>query len=216
MNIEGKVGPQTIQDGSLSQPRLSKDGSVVSVDGHARYQEAAYRGNVYHLSTAAAGVTVAAANVFSASAGQPIVGILNPANSGKVAVILRAMAQFASGTAAAGGLVWGFLPPTVTGGLAVTAAGTPAGVNAATLATGQHAVKTFVNAALTGGGAGGLLRFIGGPTTGALAANANVTLQEETAGDIFCPPGCMVGIFATAAGTSPIVVASMSWEEIAA
>lgn len=209
--VLGKVGPQQVADGSLINVRMGKTGEALIGQAHGRYYEPAVRGNVWSLSTAAAGVTIAAANVFSASAGQPIVGIYNPTNSGKNCVITRAILALASGTMAAGGWVWGFVAPNA----GVSAAGGNGAINNGTLVAGGSLAKTFVNSALTGAGAGSLLRFVGGPTTGAGAANANLTTQEETAGDLICPPGGVIGLFAAAAGTSPIVVATMTWEEVA-
>jgi len=198
--------------GAIQAARSDNTGALVTADGHGRYQEAVRQGSVWSLSTAAGGVTVAAANVFSASAGSPIVGIFNPSGSGKNCVILRASTQMASGTAGAGGWVWGYLAANA----GITAGGGNGAINNGTLITGGSTAKTFTGSAWTGGGAGLLLRFIGGPTTGAGAANANLTVNEETAGDIIVPPGGAVGIFAAAAGTSPIVMASMTWEEVAA
>lgn len=212
MSIEilGRVGPAYGGDGSDQVPRLTKDTALVVQDAHGRHYEAAVRGNVWTLTTAAAGVTVAAANVIAASAGSPIVGVFNPVNSGKNLVIVRATSMWASGTTGAGGLVWGILAPNA----GVTAGGGNGAINNATFVTGGSTAKTFTGSALTGAGVSVLFRFLGGPTTGALAANAAHTVSEETAGDIICPPGGVVGLFAAAAGTSPIVMASMTWEEV--
>jgi hypothetical protein len=211
-NIEilGKAGPQLSADGTLNNVRLGKTGEMVVGHAHGRYYESAVRGNLWTLSTAAAGVTVAAANVFSASAGSPIVWVFNPVTSGKNMVITRANLLVASGTLGAGGFVWGFIAPNA----GVTAAGGNGAINNQSFLTGGSIAKTFTGSALTGAGAGSLLRFVGGPTTGAAAANQNLTIQEDTQGDLICPPGGVIGIFAAAAGTSPIVMASMTWEEV--
>ncbi len=211
-NIEilGKAGPQLSADGTLNNVRLGKTGELIVGHAHGKYYEPAVRQNMWSLSTAAAGVTIAAANVFSASAGQPIVGIFNPVGSGKNCVVQRACILMASGTAGAGGWVWGFIAPNA----GVTAAGGNGAINNSTFVTGGSIARTFVNSALTGAGAGSLFRFLGGPTTGAGAANANLTTQEETSGDIICPPGGVIGLFAAAAGTSPIVMGFMTWEEV--
>jgi hypothetical protein len=210
IEILGRVGQTILADGTITNIRQGKTGEMSVGNTHGIYYEQSARGNSWTLATAAAGVTVAAANVFSASAGQPIVGIFNPVNSGKNCTITRACVMMASGTAGAGGWVWGIIAPNA----GVTAAGGNGAINNGSLISGGSVAKTFVNSALTGAGAGTLFRFLGGPTTGAGAANANLTTQEETSGDIICPPGGVVGIFAAAAGTSPIVMAFMTWEEI--
>jgi hypothetical protein len=211
MEILGRVGPAYGADGSDQVPRMTKDTALVVQDAHGRNYEATYRGNVWTLSTAAAGITVAAANVIAASAGSPIVGVFNPVGSGKNLVIVRATSLWASGTTGAGGLVWGIIAPNA----GVTAAGGNGAINNATFTTGGSTARTFTGSALTGAGVSTLFRFLGGPTTGVLAASSAQTVNEETAGDIICPPGAVVGLFAAAAGTSPIVMASMTWEEVA-
>jgi len=210
IEIQGKVGPGYAADGNTADPRMTRDLGVAVQDLHGRYYESAFRGNVWTLSTAVGGVTIASANVIAASAGSPIVGVYNPVNSGKNLVIMRATTMLTSGTAGAGGLVWGIIAPNA----GVTAAGGNGAINNATFVTGGSIAKTFTASALTGAGASVLFRFVGGSTTGAAGANANLTVNEETAGDIICPPGGVVGIFAAAAGTSPIYMASMTWEEV--
>ena len=96
--------------GQIQGLRGDKTAALVITDGHARYQEAVIQGNVYSLATAAAGVTIAAANVFSAANAQPLVGIFNPANSGVNAVVLRGRHTWNSGTTGASGLVWATAP----------------------------------------------------------------------------------------------------------
>lgn len=203
-------GMQETVDGSATVPiRVGRDRGLMIQHAHARYQEAVRQGRVYTLSTLAAGVTIAAANVIAAANSQPLVGIYNNTTLYN-AVIWRATAVWASGTAAAQGLVWGVVAPPSTG---LTAGGvTTAALNNLTfLASSQ--MKQFVNSALTGA-TSALFRFMGGPTTGALAANANHTYWEQTDGDIIVPPGGCLGLFAAAAGTSPIVAASFTYEEV--
>lgn len=184
--------------------------ALVTANAHPWFCEGVRQGNVYALSTAAAGVTIAAANVFSASAAQPLVGVFNPPGSGVNVIVCRAKHTWNSGTAAAGGLVWGVAPSPA----AVTAA---SGTNPTNVLTGQasgSAVRGYVNAALTGVTGMAIVGYAGGPSTGALAANSNQSFDDLTDGLIWIPPGAAGGLFAAAAGTSPIVNASMWWEEV--
>lgn len=212
MDVQGIVGPQHVSDGSPGDFRQGRDSELVTSDAHGRYYESTLRGGIWNLATAVAGVTVAAANVFSAAAGQPLVGIYNPVGSGKNCVVLRGRTHWLSGTPGVSGAVWGFVPANA----GVTAQGGAGAINGGTLQVGGSIAKTFVNAALTGAPAGQLLRYLGGPFAGAIAATSvGMITDEETAGDIIVPPGAALGIFVGAAGTSPIVAASMSWEEVA-
>jgi hypothetical protein len=214
MNSDGKVGGNLantqIGDGNIVTIRTHREGNVIVQDGHARYQEPNLRGNMFSLTTPIAGVTVAAANVIGGTNAQPIVGVFNPVGSNKNVVITRAACSVNSGTLGTGGFVWGYaLNSTAT----ISGVSGQGEINLSTFLTGNSAIRTYINTAATGA-TSILLRHIGGPTVGAAAANANLTILEETAGDIVVPPGVLVGIFMAAAGTSPIVNVSMVFEVI--
>lgn len=208
--VQGYVGPQQGVDGGNLGQRQSRDGCVVTQAGHADYQESTFRNHTWSLTTAAGGVTIGATNVYSSTGpATPIVGIYNPVGSGINAYLLYTKNIWASGTAAAQGLVLGLLPAA-----AVTAAGGNGAISLLTGVVGGSKVSTFVNSALTGQTvAHTLLDFIGGPTTGADAANSPQWFLCEHKGLICCPPGASLGVFAAAAGTSPIVAAAMQWTE---
>lgn len=205
-----KFAAQLSQIG-MAEVRGDKSQALVTTDGHGRYQEAALQGNLFSLSTAAAGVTIAAANVFSSAAAQPLVGIANPPASGFNGVILLGTHTWNSGTPAAGGLVWATCPANNL----VTAPGGNGAIGGGSQAAGGSVMRTFVNAAMTGITGAQIYAFAGGPSVGALAANSNQHFVSELAGILVVPPGSIGGLFAAAAGTSPIVNASMFWEEVA-
>jgi hypothetical protein len=91
-----------------------------------------------------------------------------------------------------------------------------AGVSAYNGTAGGHVGLAFAGATALTGASGDMLAVgeVGGPTTGAAAANANLYGQELVDGEITLAPGVFVGLFAGAAGTSPIVSARLSWEEV--
>lgn len=196
--------------GQIQGLRGDKTAALVITDGHARYQEAVIQGNVYSLATAAAGVTIAAANVFSAANAQPLVGIFNPANSGVNAVVLRGRHTWNSGTTGASGLVWATAPSPA----GITAASANSPINMLTLAATGSKMRGYTNSAMTAITGNQITIFSGGPTVGALAANGSATFLDEVAGEFIIPPGAAGGLFAASAGTSPIVAASMTWEEV--
>ena len=206
----GNVGPQVATDGNQTPIRLDHSGAIV-VQPLPEYVELTYRKKIWTLANAAAGVTVAAANVFSSTGPvQPLVGIANPTGSVVNAMLMQIKIVWASGTAAASGAVLAGLA--VSG---VTGAGGNAAINTGSLSAGGSAVSTFVAAAMTGQTvAHQLLDFIGGPSTGALAANSYPYTVIDYKGLFSCPPGGSLILAAAAAGTSPIVACSMQWAEL--
>lgn len=208
--IQGKVGPQLSVDGLVIDPRLARDGTVVTQDAHGRFQEAVTRGNVYTAANAAAGVTLAStsASPLAAGTGVPIIGLYNPAGSQVKLVVLRVKIAQVSGTPG-GGFAWNVIPAT---GSTITAASTQ-GLNNLTFAAGGQA-KVYNFTAITGSTAASMFRPIGGPAAIALGAGVN-SVEEITDGDIVIMPGCFAGIACTAAGTTNIVSAGVTWEEVA-
>lgn len=100
MQISGIVGPKVAGDGSEFVLRGSKDGGQIVQDGHARYQEAVYRGSVYAAANQTGVVTQA-----GLSATTPVLTLANPAGSGKLGVLWFAGAIFSVAFAAAAA-VW--------------------------------------------------------------------------------------------------------------
>lgn len=204
-----KLGANLVS-GAYAVLRGDNTGALVVTGGHAKFYEAVRQGNVYQLSTATGGVTIDANNVFSAAATTPLVAVFNPPNSGMNVVILRGVHVWASGTAGAQGLVWAVAPAPC----GITAASGTSPTSTLTGQTGGSVCRGYVDAAMTGITGNAIMSFAGGPTTGALAANANHTFVDEVAGAIWVPPGASGGLYAAAAGTSPIVAATMYWEEV--
>lgn len=209
IEIQGRVGPIQAQDGTLIDPRLTRDGAFLVQDGNGRYYEMAYRGQLFTASTAAAGVTIAATHVspLAAATGTPLLGIFNPVNSGVNLMILRAKVATVSGTPG-GEFVWNVIP-------------NPAGITSATFVQGlgnkSFAVggfgKAYTNTALTGSALATMFRPLGGPA--AIAAGAGTySVEEVTDGDMVIAPGGFAGIAATAAGTTHIAAASITWAEL--
>jgi len=193
---------------SVTPARGDRTGALVTVAGHSRYSEIAYQSNVWTLNTPTNGVTIVANNILNASTSMPILGIWNPPQSKRIAAITRITTLWSNGSAPAGGLVWGFVPPMCN----VTATGNNSEINASTMHTGGSPFKTFVNNQMSGIGGAQILRLIGGPTAGSIGINTNHTYVEECAGDIFCPPGAALGIFPISAGSNCIVFASVMFE----
>jgi len=215
---QGIVGPRTAADGSQFMLRGSRDSSLISTDAHARYQEAVIRGNVFTLSSVTAGITVAAANnsPLAANTGQPLVGIFNPASNKFCASILRAFVSQISGTPAA---VPMFFWNVIASPAGITAASANPPINNFTFKGVGSSMQGYINSALTGSVVAIVLRPIAGITiatpTALAQGTASVSILEETAGEIIVPPGGFCGIaVGNGAGTTWLVSASMTWEEV--
>lgn len=100
MADQGQVGPQTSSDGAVINLRLSRDACVVTQDGHSRYAESAYRGNMY-IAANQTGVTTQA----GLSATTPVLTLFNPKGNNKVAAVVYAGVVLSVANAAAA-IVW--------------------------------------------------------------------------------------------------------------
>jgi len=78
----GRVGPAYLADQAWLEHRLERSGALVTADGHARYQEAVSRGNVFW--TVVGGQTPSAANATCSG-----LILYNPINSKKLLSILN-------------------------------------------------------------------------------------------------------------------------------
>lgn len=203
-DAEGKVGPQVLADGARGPFRMSRDGSQINQDSHARYQEAVQRGNVFVASTAVAGVAPGTA----LSTTPPFI-LYNPPSSGVELVIWRARLGYVSGTLGAGTIVYasGVQTSAPSGGTAITPKNAKIGSGRATAATanqgGTITAPTILAPAFTLGA------FL------ASTAAVNPPLIDEVAGEFSLAPGavfCMQGV--AAAGSSPLVLFGVTWEEV--
>lgn len=209
-SIEGQVGPQVAGDGTKPTVRLSRDSSVVTVDGHAKYQEAVLRGNVYSVS-----VSGGAATAFTGgAAGTPLLSIYNPVGSGKNIVILNAsvasrVAASAAGTV--GFIIWGGVSAANTGTLTTA-------TNMYTLAKSGSVTLASSNAATTSTtaiSANGPLLSIGSYYWATAAGAILSPLVADVAGMIVVAPGNLIALGGTAALTSATYDATLIWEETA-
>ena len=219
MSFVGRIGNLLMRaDGVLTGARFSNDSCLIVQAGHAKYQEAVLRGNVYSLTTTSSGVTLASANASTTAAtAQPIVGFINPANSGVNCVILEARCgPQATGGSAANEGVYGF--QIAANGASTSITGTPPTNNLRWTATGSRVIGA-VNAAFTGNTITWVwaMPFVGvGPRFAAPTASINVhgIEREIVDGLIIIPPGTGIGLFTLGAGTAITVGASLIWDEV--
>jgi len=202
MDAEGKVGPQVLSDGADAPFRMSRDGSQVNQDSHARYQEAVQRGSVFVVSTQPAGVAPGT----TLSTTPPLI-LYNPPASNVEMVIWRSRVSYVSGTLGAGSIVYATGPQATAPGSALTPKNAKIGAGKATVAVasqgGTITAPTILAPAFTLGAW--------------LASTAAIAppLIDEIGGEFVLTPGnvfCMQGV--TAAGSSPVVIFGLTWEEV--
>jgi hypothetical protein len=205
---QGQVGPQTNNDGALPPVRLGKQGDVIMSECHGPYWEQTYRGNTFTAFINALTLASTHATPIAAGTGTPIIGIMNPVGSGKYIVMLKTATTNTSGTPG-GPLLWNLIPNPQN----ITATPSTAPTNNLNLQTVGSVAKLFNNVALTASTVGTAFRPFGGPA--AIADGAGVySYVEEHKGELVIPPGYMLALAATAAGTSHVMSAFCVWEEI--
>lgn len=205
--VNGKVGPGYAGDGSLVDPRHTKDLAIVMQDLHGRFYETTYRGNTFIASTGVAGVAPGTA----LSTTPPFI-LYNPLNSGVNLSVISASLGFISGTLGAGTIVYAantnIAQAAPTGGTALTPINVLIGNN--TLAKGKAFQSSTLAVAPT------ILRdfaIIGAFTTS--TANMYVPIRDIIDGSIIIAPGAALSLQGVAgAGTTPLVTLAMTWEEI--
>lgn len=204
--VEGQVGPQVLQDGSVAQVRQDRQGSLVVVESHGRYYEQAYRKNLFSVNIAAGSVTTAATSMTGLMLFNPPFSTVNLA---VVSVWAAEMATTASltgmhlgywyqGSIAYGATTKTAITTTITnnflGGPAPNALAFSA-LNAIALAPTKlyDVLHSTVAIATTGEDPGGLRQLDSG---------------------LIVPPGYGICLVAVGASTSSATDADITWEEV--
>lgn len=210
MLIQGEVGPgssSSLAAGSTPNIRQGQLGELVVSKLHGSFYETNYRGAMFTTFINALTIASTHATPIAAGTGTPIVGIFNPANSGKNIVLVRIQQATTSGTPG-GPLIWNIIPNPQN----ITATSTAA-FNNASLAQSGSVTRIFNNTALTASTVGTAFRNAGGMA--AVAATGNIlTYTEMYDGSLIVPPGTMIALAATATGTSHVINVFAEWEEI--
>lgn len=214
--IIATAAPQLRPDGTAGIQTADREGNTKGTLGHAEYTESARRGKVFTLANTA--YTIVAQNATGGAIGtaKPIVGFYNPTGSGVNAILVNEEEWHTSGTPG-GPLIFNFFCgqnwTSVSSGTVynnLLSNNTPNGSamiaqNNQNLTT-TPAITTAMNVLSTAGGPGAVAIATGAGETGH---------SKDLKGVIAVPPGCAFGLFSTATGTSDIVSASLSWEEVA-
>ena len=209
------AAPQYRADGQAGIQIADREGNTKAALGHSEYAEVTRRGKVFTLQNAA--YTVVAQNATGGAIGtaKPIVGFYNPTGSGVNALILNSEEWHTSGTPGGPllanffcGVNWTSVSSgTIFGNLLSNV--TPNGSymipqNNQNLNT-TPAITTAMN----------VLETVGGVAAVAIATGAGENgHSKDWKGQIAVPPGCAFGLFSTATGTSDVLSASLTWEEV--
>lgn len=206
--LKGKVGPSLSADGSDIAARFSRTGALVVVQAHGRFAEATSRGKFFHASTAVGGVAPG-----TALSTTPPLALWNPEKSGVLLAIKQVALGYVSGTLGAGTMVHAQVVGQTTAPSGGSNLPIARGLLNGILSSGSCAIAcqgstlaatpTIIRPSTVLGA------FVGG------AGNLCPPLIDEVDGSILITPGTVwvyQGI--AAAGTSPLVLLSVSWEEI--
>ena len=205
MLSEGRTGLISAADGSINTLRVDKTGALVVVQGHPSYTEAAHRSKLFTVSTAVAGVAPG-----TALSTTPPLALLNPLNSGKNLSIITTSLGYVSGTLGAGTVVYAYVSPQAT----VPTGGTELTPVCAKLSTVRGTGRAFQGSTLSA------TPLILEPVyiLGAFLATTALVpglLQDRVDGAYVVPEAtCFVVQGVTAAGSTPLVIMSIVWEEI--
>lgn len=187
-------------DGSTATVNLGRANELLVASLHGKYFEQCYRGNVYYISTATAGVVIPIASTVT-----PTYSIWNPAGSGKLLIPIVTLIGWTSATAALGTFVW---TATTNAGNTISAAapivafgsGTPINANLGAgkisqMRAGSGGTTTLQAAAIFYRGTGISMT----PTTAATATAPWWTARDDWDGGAVIGPGNAIHLMASTA-----------------
>jgi hypothetical protein len=200
-----QVGLRTGAASSNDFARCDETFAQAIFQSHGKYHDAVKRGRVYSGATAATGV--APGTTISTTAA---ISLYNPVGSGFNLHVLRASMAYVSGTLGAGSVYWlaNVLPgATATTGTAITMVnnlfGGAAGVGRL-LTTATIPAPTI------------LRPFCGLGASLASTAVSPWQVFDDVDSEFVVTPGCTLSLHAqAAAGSTPLVIFGMTWEEFA-
>mgnify|MGYP001279707579 CR=1 FL=1 len=224
IEIQGNVGPEVAQDGSVTSVRLGKGADVIVSELHGRFYEQNYRQTLYAGGISAL-TSINAATFQVATLGAtctPLVGLWNPSTSTVHAVILQAtlsITMTSQTNTGIGPYAWAFS----TGNAAISTGNIP--WNRRTLSKAGSQVKDMSGVALTGL-TNSLVVAHASSVSGGSSVNAGVigtavgfqTLHtcsvENLDGSIIVPPGGVIALLGTATPSAHSAVSGLLWEEV--
>lgn len=220
-----KVGEVFGQDSSELASRAGKQGDQIVSELHGRFYEGNYRNKLF--SGGMTTTSINAATFTTATTGAtatPILGVYNPANSGKNLSLLQAVLSLVltAGTATGPGTFQWCVTPAGQNGLTLGAApwsrstllqaGSVAKNMAGVALTGISGVLSILGASALMGGSNIAASFVE-TAVGARPSNGGVSV-ENLDGSILVPPGFAVGLFCTTTPVAHSAGSNLIWEEL--
>lgn len=212
VDVRGRVGPATGQDGVEDQMRLDRTLALVVTEGHGFLYESAARQNCFSLVLPATTTGVAAGNITGAAAAASTqFALWNPQTSGKNLSIIKVGVGVISGTPGAGPMFYNTLTTIPT----IASVGLAQNSYVGGAASSAKYVASAAGVVLTGGGALTALRIANFSSTATVQATVGlVNAIELIYGGIVLPPGTGFVPCWGAAGTSLLNGYSVTWEEV--
>ena len=205
MLAELKAGIQALWNGAIAVLRGDKTGALITANTHGQFNESATQGKIMYATNLPAGV--APGTAFSTT---PPLALWNPPASGYNLSITKVSVGFVSGTLGGGNIALGQIASQVTVPLtgteiipACSLLGAPRGVGRAFSGSTFSAAPTIIRPVFNMGA------FVN--TTPLAPQDCDVLID----GSIIVTPGsaiCLQGI--AAAGTTPLVILGITYEEI--
>lgn len=195
----------TRKDGAAGTARGNITGCMVNAPGHGSFTEPASRATIMEVTTGVAGVAPG-----TALSTAPPLSLWNPPSSGKNLAILKSSLGYISGTLGGGSIVYALVPSQTTvptGGTELipqcSALGMPRGVGRAFQGSTLAAAPTILRPA-----------YIVGAFTAATAVAPDQALDLVDGAIVVTPGSVLVMQGVAAAGTTPLILLSLIYEEI--
>lgn len=206
MLAELRAGIVTLAEGSIGVLRGDRTGALITANAHGQFNEPASKGAIHYATNAVTGVAPGTALSVA-----PPLTLWNPPSSGKLLSVTKVSIGYVSGTLGAGSLVLAAnaAQATVpTGGTEITPTcsliGFPRGVGRAFTGSTLAAIPTIVRPVFNMGA------FLA--TTPLAPQDCDVLID----GGIIVTPGSSISLQGVAAaGTTPLVILGVTYEEIA-
>ncbi len=223
MLAETRIGPIISSDGSVNPFRADRTGAGVVTDAHGRLYEACRLGRLFSTGMTSTSVSGAAFTTSTLGATcTPIIGLWNPVNSGKNAVILQAVLNAfitAATSTGPGGFMWATAVSqsaistgiTPFNRLSLAASGSVCKGYAATLLTGLSGNLTVQHASALSGGPIGNFSMVG--TAAGFITSSAVASVENFDGSLIIPPGGVLALLCLTTAVAVSAGSALLWEE---
>jgi hypothetical protein len=207
MIFEMKVGPQALSDGVVAAVRGDKTGAQVITAAHATYAEAVLRGGVMEACTGVAGV--APGTVLSTT---PPFALWNPPSSGRNLIVMKATLGYVSGTFGGGSILFGYVPSQTT----VPSGGTELVPANAMLGFPRGVGRVFQGSTLVSVPLVLRPSFVMGAWVGTTPTPPSNELDIVDGGIVVAQNTVLVMQGLAGAGTTPLAMFAITWEEVPA